>query len=52
MEDKEVVYVEAKMEMEIAMGKFSTQKTHVENLQVALMGMSNKDKVGRVFNFY
>jgi hypothetical protein len=34
MEDKEVVYVEAKMEMEmeIAMGKFSTQKTHVENL--------------------
>ncbi len=27
MEDKEVAYVEAKMEMEIAMGKFSTQKT-------------------------
>jgi hypothetical protein len=27
MEDKEVAYVEAKMEMEIGMGKFSTQKT-------------------------
>jgi len=27
MEDKEVAYVEAKMEIEIAMGKFSTQKT-------------------------
>jgi hypothetical protein len=27
MEDKEAAYVEAKMEMEIVMGKFSTQKT-------------------------
>ncbi len=37
-------YAEAKMEMEIAMGKFSTQKTQVENLQVVLMGTSNEDK--------
>ncbi len=44
MEDKKATYVKAKMEMEIAMGKFSTQKTQVENLQVALMGMSNEDE--------
>jgi hypothetical protein len=44
MEDKKVAYAETKMEMEIAMGKFSTQKTQVKNLQEALMGMSNEDK--------
>jgi len=32
MEDKEVAYAETKMEMEIAMGKFSTQKTQVKTL--------------------
>ncbi len=44
MEDKEAAYANVKMKMEIAMGKFSAQRTHVENLQVVLMGMSNEDK--------
>jgi hypothetical protein len=50
MEDEEVAYVEAKMEMEmkITMGKFSSQKIKVENLQVCQM----KTRAGKVLNFY